>query len=212
MISNDEFAKIFSRNLRRIMYEREISQSKMAQELNIPKTTISGWVNAKRTPKMDKIDQLCIYLRCTRTDLMEPPGSNLSRIVSSVKIPVLGRVAAGIPIDAIREVIDYEEITEAMSMTGEYFGLRIKGDSMLPRIAEGDVVIVRCQPDAESGQVVIAQVNGNTATCKKLVKHKNGISLVSFNSEYEPMYFSNEEIEKLPVTIIGKVVENRQKY
>lgn len=97
-------------------------------------------------------------------------------------------------------------------MTGEYFGLRIKGDSMLPRIAEGDVVIVRCQPDAESGQVVIAQVNGNTATCKKLVKHNNGISLVSFNSEYEPMYFSNEEIEKLPVTIIGKVVENRQKY
>lgn len=212
MISNDEFSKIFSRNLRRIMYEREISQSKMAQDLNIPKTTISGWVNAKRTPKMDKIDQLCTYLRCTRTDLMEPPGSNLSRIVSGVKIPVLGRVAAGIPIDAIREIIDYEEITEAMSMTGEYFGLRIKGDSMLPRIAEGDVVIVRCQPDAESGQVVIAQVNGNTATCKKLVKHNNGISLVSFNSEYEPMYFSNEEIEKLPVTIIGKAVENRQKY
>lgn len=54
MISNDEFSKIFSRNLRRIMYEREISQSKMAQDLNIPKTTISGWVNAKRTPKMDK--------------------------------------------------------------------------------------------------------------------------------------------------------------
>lgn len=89
MISNDEFSKIFSRNLRRIMYEREISQSKMAQDLNIPKTTISGWVNAKRTPKMDKIDQLCTYLRCTRTDLMEPPGSNLSRIVSGVKIPVL---------------------------------------------------------------------------------------------------------------------------
>lgn len=210
MISNDEFARIFSRNLKRIMYEREITQAQMSQELKIPKTTISGWITAKRTPKMDKIDLLCSYLRCTRADLMEISGNKRSS--RSVKIPVLGRVAAGIPIDAIRDVIDYEEITETMSMTGEYFGLKIKGNSMLPRIAEGDVVIVRCQPDAESGQIVIVQVNGNTATCKKIVKHKSGISLVSFNPEYEPMFFSNEEIENLPVTVIGKVVENRQKY
>ena len=121
-------------------------------------------------------------------------------------------MAAGIPIEAITDVLDYEEITETMSMTGEYFGLRIKGNSMLPRIAEGDVVIVRCQPDAESGHVVIAQVNGDSATCKKLVKHSSGISLVSFNPDYEPMFFSNEDIQRLPVTIIGKVVENRQKY
>lgn len=121
-------------------------------------------------------------------------------------------MAAGIPIEAITDVLDYEEITETMSMTGEYFGLKIKGNSMLPRIAEGDVVIVICQPDAESGQVVIAQVNGDSATCKKLVKHSSGISLVSFNHDYEPMFFSNEDIQRLPVTIIGKVVENRQKY
>ena len=143
---------------------------------------------------------------------MEPHDSVFRKFGKSVKIPVLGRVAAGIPIDAITDILDYEEITETMSMTGEYFGLKIKGNSMLPRIAEGDVVIVRQQPDAESGEVVIAQVNGNTATCKKLIKHPTGISLVSFNPEYEPMYFSNEDILRLPVTIIGKVVENRQKY
>ena len=70
---------------------------------------------------------------------------------SSVRIPVLGRVAAGVPIDAIEDVLDWEEIPEAMAATGEFFGLKIKGDSMQPRIAEGDVVIVRSQPDAESG-------------------------------------------------------------
>lgn len=212
MIDNQEFAKIFSQNLRAIMYNREITQAQMSSELMIAKTTISGWMNGKRVPKMEKIDLLCSYLNCTRADLMEPPGSKLRKVVKGVKIPVLGRVAAGIPIEAITDILDYEEITETMSMTGEYFGLKIKGNSMLPRIADGDVVIVRCQPDAESGQVVIVQINGNTATCKKLVKHTSGISLVSFNPEYEPMFFSNEDVERLPVTIIGKVVENRQKY
>ncbi len=212
MITNDEYSRIVGQNLRRIMYERNVTQAQLSHDLKIAKTTVSGWMNGRRTPKMDKIDLLCSYLNCSRVDLMEPAESKFRNITKGVKIPVLGRVAAGIPIDAISDIIDYEEISETMSMTGEYFGLRIKGDSMLPRIAEGDVVIVRQQPDAESGQVVIAQVNGNTATCKKLIKHKSGISLVSFNSEYPPMFFSNEEIESLPVVIIGKVVENRQKY
>lgn len=130
----------------------------------------------------------------------------------STRIPVLGRVAAGIPIDAIEDVLDWEEITPSMAMTGKFFGLKIKGDSMQPRMVEGDVVIVRCQPDAESGDIVIVQVNGDTATCKRLSKHESGISLISFNPSYPPMVYTNEQIEQLPVTIIGKVVENRQKY
>ena len=83
---------------------------------------------------------------------------------------------------------------------------------MQPRIVEGDVVIVRPQSDADSGDVVIVQVNGDKATCKRLAKYSSGISLISFNPAYEPMNYTNEQIEQLPVTIIGKVVENRQKY
>lgn len=83
---------------------------------------------------------------------------------------------------------------------------------MQPRIVEGDIVIVRQQPDADSGDVVIVQVNGDKATCKRLAKYSSGISLISFNPAYEPMNYTNEQIERLPVTIIGKVVENRQKY
>lgn len=131
---------------------------------------------------------------------------------SNTRIPVLGRVAAGIPIDAIEDIIDWEEITPSMAATGEFFGLRIKGDSMQPRIVEGDVVIVRSQNDADSGDVVIVQVNGDQATCKRLAKYASGISLISFNPAYEPINYTNEQIEQLPVTIIGKVVENRQKY
>ena len=99
-----------------------------------------------------------------------------------------------------------------MAMNGEYFGLRIKGDSMMPTIRDGDTVIVRKQDDAETDQIVIAMVNGNDATCKRLMKYDGGISLISFNPAYPPMMFSNDQIEKLPVKIIGRVVENRQKF
>ena len=127
-------------------------------------------------------------------------------------IPVLGDVAAGVPIEAIEDIIDYEEISKDMAHTGDFFGLRIKGDSMSPRISEGDVVIVRQQNDAESGDIVIVLVDGESATCKRLIKYKDGISLISFNPMYEPMNFTKEDIIEKPVTIIGKVVENRQKY
>lgn len=130
----------------------------------------------------------------------------------ALRIPVLGNVAAGIPIEAIENIIDYEEISEEMAHSGEFFALKIKGDSMEPRICDGDVVIVRKQNYAESGDLVIVLVNGDSATCKKLAKFPSGIRLIPFNQTYEPIFYSNEEIENKPVRIIGRVVENRQKY
>lgn len=133
-------------------------------------------------------------------------------IESGYTIPVLGRVAAGIPITATEYVIDTEEISQAMAADGEYFGLQIKGDSMEPKISNGDVVIVRKQSDADEGDLVIALVNGNDAVCKRLKKYVDGIALISTNPAYEPMYFSNKEISEKPVTIIGKVKELRAKF
>ena len=129
-----------------------------------------------------------------------------------ISINVLDRVAAGIPINAIEEIIDTEEITEELARTGTFFGLKIKGDSMTPNICDGDIVIVRQQDDAESGDIVIATINGDEATCKRLRKYKQGIELISNNPSYEPFEFSNEEILNKPVKIIGKVVELRRKF
>ena len=140
------------------------------------------------------------------------PMSRNVKSKNGITINVLGRVAAGIPINAITEIIDTEEISEEMAKTGEYFGLKIRGDSMEPRICDGDVVIVRQQDDAESGDIVIAMVNGDDATCKRLVKYASSIALVSLNTKYEPMMFTNEEIMSKPVRVIGKVVELRGKF
>lgn len=140
--------------------------------------------------------------------------TNLSNPVSiqSTRIPVLGSVPAGIPIEAIQDVIDYEEIDSDTASKGEYFALKIKGDSMEPRICEGDVVIVKKQDDVESGDIAIVMVNGNDATIKRLIKYQDGIRLIPSNPVYEPIYFTNKEILEKPVKVIGKVIENRQKY
>lgn len=135
-----------------------------------------------------------------------------SQAIQARKIPVLGRVAAGIPINAITEIIDTEEISEDMAKTGDFFALQIQGDSMEPKISNGDVVIVRQQDDAETGDTVIALINGDDAVCKRLRKYKEGLELISTNPSYAPLYFDEETIKNKPVKIIGKVVELRAKF
>lgn len=109
-------------------------------------------------------------------------------------------------------IIDYEEIDAATAAKGEYFALQVKGSSMEPRICEGDIVIVRKQDDVESGEIAIVMVNGDNATIKRLLKYEDGIRLMPTNPAYEPLYFTNDEILEKPVKVIGKVIENRQKY
>lgn len=129
-----------------------------------------------------------------------------------IKIPVLGRVAAGIPLEAVEDIVDYEEITPEMAASGEHFGLNIQGDSMAPRICSGDVVIVRKQESVENGDVAVVLINGQDATVKRFYATEHGIKLVAANPAYEPMFFSPEEIRSLPVTVIGRVVELRGKF
>lgn len=204
--------------------ELNLTMKQVADKVGVSEGTISRWESGKIADmRRDKIMAYAQALQISPAVIMgwdhneqdkltDKTSSSSKSHRAGKRIPVLGYVAAGIPIDSIEDILDWEDISEDMSKTGEFFGLRIKGDSMQPRMVEGDVVIVRCQPDAESGDVVIAQVNGDRATCKRLAKYPTGISLISFNPSYPPMVYTNEQIEALPVTIIGKVVENRQKY
>lgn len=137
---------------------------------------------------------------------------NSEKKLQSVRIPVLGRIAAGIPLEMIEDVVDWEEIDADTAKLGSIFALKVEGHSMEPRILDGDVVIIHQQEDAENGDVVIASVNGDDATCKRLRKFKDGIELVPNNPAYAPMFFSNQEIVSKPVRIIGKVIELRGKF
>ena len=171
----------------------------------------SDWVNAKTYPRIDKIELMANYSGISKSDLVEDHTEKFSK-KSGISINVYGRVAAGIPIEMIEDIIDTEEITQEMAKTGAFFGLKIKGNSMEPRIKEGDTVIVRKQNDAETGDTVIVTVNGTDATCKRLKKYRDGIELIPNNPSYDPKFYTNEEIESKPIRIIGRVVELRGKF
>lgn len=172
----------------------------------------NGSIAKARTIKSDRVVELSEYFGVSTDYILKGGENTLQRVELDkdiVKIKVLGRVAAGVPIEAVEEVIGEETISRKMANSGEYFGLRISGDSMEPTIHHGSIVIVRQQDDVENGEIAIVIVNGNNATCKRIEKFDNGIMLVPINTEYEEKFYSNEEIESLPVKIIGKVVQTR---
>ena len=207
--------------------KHNISMDEFSRTCNLSKGYISMLEN-NINPRNDKpiaptlptIKKIALAMKMDIDSLLKALNSNQEinldaeekKSTQGIIINILGRVAAGIPINAVEEIIDTEEITEELARTGSFFGLKIKGDSMTPNICDGDIVIVRQQDDAESGDIVIATINGDEATCKRLRKYKQGIELILNNPSYEPFEFSNEEILNKPVKIIGKVVELRRKF
>ena len=187
----------------------KLTKRELAKRIGVHESSINKYEKGLVDIPLSKISELSRVLNVTEAYLM---GWEDEQKAQGLKIPVLGTVAAGIPISAVEDILDYEEVPLSWENQGEFFGLRIKGDSMQPKMDDGDVVIVRQQSDANSGDTVIALVNGDDATCKKLQKTENGIMLVSTNPNYLPMFFTKEEIQTKPVVILGKVVELRSKF
>ena len=197
---------MFSEQLKMLRNKKRLSQAKLADELGVSASTVAMWESGEREPKnYETLELIADYFNVNMEVL-------LTGKLSPTKIPVLGRVIAGIPIEAVEEITDYEEIPQSMAKNGEYFALQIKGDSMEPKFSAGDVVIVRKQEDVDNGDIAIVLVNGNEATVKKIRKFDGGINLIPTNSNYDVITYTNAQIEQLPVRIIGKVVELRAKF
>lgn len=205
MNSNSEVVEL----VKKMTAEQNMSMSELARRVGIAKSAISRYFNGTRELPLNRIGDFASALHTTPNFLLGVKEDTNSQ---GIKIPVLGTVAAGIPISAVEDILDYEEIPQSWQNQGKFFGLKIKGDSMEPRMESGDVVIVKQQSDANSGDTVIVLVNGDDATCKRLEKTENGIMLVSTNPKYPPIFYSLEDIQTKPVVILGKVVELRQKY
>lgn len=193
--------------------EKDLQQKEVAEAIGMNRIILNRIELGKRPLRDDEAVALADYFHVTTDYLLKGKVSEQNHSSRGVRIPVLGRVVAGIPIEAVEEILDYEEITPELAATGEFFALKIRGHSMEPRMMEGDVVIVRKQEDVESGDVAIVLVNGNEATVKRVKKQEEGITLIATNtSVYEPHFYSNKEIKTLPVQVLGKVVEMRRKF
>lgn len=175
----------------------------LAALLHVPPETVQQWESGLLTPNKAELSSLSKLFQVSIDYLLglEPSSP------AWPSIPILGNVAAGTPAEAVENIIGEVEISPTLAATGEFFALRVDGDSMEPRMKKGDIVIVRKQEDVDTGDVAVVLVNGDAATIKRIKKRPEGIMLIPSNPAYEPMFYTNDEIRTLPVNIIGKVVE-----
>ena len=192
--------------IKEIRKEKGISQNRLAKKAGIGQSTLSAIESTTQSPGIETIQLLANALRVTPSFLMGEEEQTHDK----KWIPVLGNVVAGLPTEAIENFDDdWEELSEDMMNDGfEYFALRIKGDSMSPRMQNGDVVIVRKQSDIETDEIAVVKVDGEDATVKKVRLTDDGIWLLPSNPAFSPMFYGKDE----EVSILGKVVELRAKF
>lgn len=201
--------------IRALRVGRGMKQSDLAKQLNVHQNTISGWETGRAEPSFACLQQLARIFGVSVDYILNLDTESVkhrSEERSSITVPVLSNVAAGTPARAITNGEDYEDVDAAMAARGDFFALRIHGASMEPRMREGDIVIVRKQEDADTGDTAVVLVGNETATVKKIKKTGDGIQLIPTNPAYDPLYYTAADVARLPVRIIGKVVELRAKY
>ena len=218
----------FSTRLKKAMALRGIKQSELSSKAHLDKSLISNYVNGNYNAKQENIHAIAIALdvdegwlmgydtSLERKDDISAVNIDNARYIKTttqmVKIPILGKIPAGIPIEAIEDVLGYEEIPVSMLNNDvNYFSLKVEGDSMFPDYKEGDILIVRQQNDCNSGDDCIVMVNSDDATFKRVVKQNNTLILKPLNNQYEPYVFTQEEIINKPVKILGIVIEIRRR-
>ena len=209
----------FMKNIKYIREQRGLSQNKLAEMLNVNQTTIARWEDENRIPTIDKAIQVSNILNIPLNLLI---GTNLQidNIIpvdvnsDIIKIPVYGTIKAGVPIESQSDIIDYVEIPKSWTKGDKkFYGLKISGDSMFPKYNENDIVIFEQNDDVElfNGKDVAVMINGTESTFKKILVNEQGIVLQPYNTAYDIMMFTKEQVQQLPIKVVGIAKEKRTK-
>lgn len=205
---------VFGKNLKYLREKKGLEQLELAQLLGRKSaSSVSEWEKGTYTPKAGALSDIAKIFHVDLSDLMNKdltmPENMKEVIPPTIRIPILGKIAGGRPIDAIENIEGYLYKTPDGLPGGDLIALHVKGDSMSPTIPNGAHVIIRKQEDAENGELVAVRVNGDTeATLKRLKKQGDTIILMPDNPSYSPIVVDEEN----PVTIIGKVVSYEVRF
>lgn len=225
----------FADRLKALRNMHHLTQDELSKITGVSRSAIGMYESGKRKPDYNQVEVFADFFnvdfnyilgQSDKTTVILPstegfkdnptPNPNVLKPSADIpvyKIPVLGKVVAGTPINAIENITDYIRVTNPAAADGSYYALHVTGASMEPEMKEGDLVIVHKQEYFDNGDICIVLVNGNEATVKKVQKSAQGITLIGFNAVvYPPHFYNAKEVEDLPVKIIGKVEEVRRKY
>lgn len=201
---NSTARETFKKNLNKYMEMRGMDQSSIVSALKITASTVSDWVNGKKYPRVDAMQRLADLLGVSMSELtaseddIKLPANIIP--VKKVKIPLLGSIAAGVPIYANE---DFSSYIEADSDICCDFALIVEGDSMEPTIKNGDIVFVLKQDDVDDGQIA-AVIIDDSATLKRVYHIPGGVQLISENPKYPPQIYTIENSDYLAV--LGRAV------
>lgn len=211
----------FSKNLKFLRENKNISKNKLSEMVGVNQTTIGRWETNEITPSIDNVEEVAKALNVELPDLLIKDlsfdNASFEELDSNtILIPVLGTIKAGIPIEAQENILEYVDIPKDWLKGGKkYYGLKISGDSMYPKYNENDIVIFEQNGDYElaNRKDCAVMVNGFDATFKNVTITESGITLTPFNlnnqDNYLPTFYNKEQIENLPVKIIGIAREKR---
>lgn len=209
----------FAERLFSLVKENNTDVNVLAQKMGIKsKSTIYRYMNAEMSPKITTVKYLAEYYNVNPIWLMGydvdmRKKSKLDKLGNPVvEIPILGTVKAGYDYLAQENWIGTIDIDKKLADGGEFFALKVKGDSMAPVLIEDDIVIIKKQDDFENGDIVVAIVNGDEATIKKGKKSESKILLQPFNTNYDPLIFTEEEMDTIPVRIVGIVKQLKREF
>ena len=196
--------------LKALRKQSGLTQVEVAKRLHLSQGTVTHYENGRRVPDIGTVKKFADLYGVSVDYLLDTRKAKRP----TKKIRIYGDVAAGQPIGAMDtsdfdDPRDWCEIPADMADKADYFALRIKGDSMAPRMQEGDIVIVKRQPCADSGDVCVVLVDNENATCKKIKKTEEGLTLIGLNPAFTPIFFSWREVAEKPVSVLGVVVELR---
>ena len=202
--------EIFASNLRRIADEKQITQADIVAETKCSSATVSDWLNGKKYPRPNRMQRIADILGVCMSDLIEnhsqpslPPDA--IPYAPTQRIPILGRISAGLPLYADEQIEGYTYTD--LNHGGEYFALRVHGDSMdALGIKEGYLVIVRRQDYVDNGTICVVLVGDNEATMKRFYQDGDTVTLMpqSTNPKHMPQIYN---LKHTPIHIIGKVVK-----
>lgn len=192
-------------NIKCLREQFNLTQGDLGEIAGVSGGAVSTWERGIADPRMGAVQKMADYFKVSKSDIIGDDET----FVRPNRVPVLGSVPAGIPIEAIEDIVDWEDVPMSWTNSGqEFFGLKVVGNSMYPKYMEGDTVIVRKQEDCECGQDCVVYVNGYDATLKKVIKVESGIMLQPLNPEYTPKIYPYDS--EVSIKIAGVVVELRR--
>ncbi|MDR1615640.1 MAG: XRE family transcriptional regulator [Syntrophomonadaceae bacterium] len=196
---------MFGERLKYLRKKQRLTQASLALMLNVSQQAVANWEGGKSLPDTGLLIQLARVFQISLDFLLEQDTPSLKTNSDSVRIPVLGVVRAGYGTLAYEELSGYEPAN--VPSAKNYFYLRVQGDSMEPRIKDGDLALVKRQPLLENGDLGVVVYGEGEGTVKKFIRKGSSVVLQPFNPLYETVILEKDELERL--YIIGKVVETK---